>query len=248
MITREELQRLAKLYNTKIWQQEKHYIQNAILVSLAEEPLVFKGGTYLWFFHHTQRYSEDLDFTATGKISPTMMEDTIQSLKNWGIKSTGKKIEGPHSGVTFRIAAEGPLYKGPQSLTFVYVEISQRENILQETKTFSLVNEAYEFPTKILQGMSLDEVAAEKVRAIMTRDKPRDVYDLAFLIHQKKIPFDEKFINHKMKYYHEKFDKKKFMKKMDEKGKDWKKEMTHIILGKLPPFEDELKIIKEWMK
>ncbi len=248
MITIEELKRLTKLYNTRPWQQEKHYIQHAILFSLAEQPLVFKGGTYLWFFHQIQRFSEDLDFTATGKISPTIMEKTLQTLNDLRIEATGKKSEGERPGISFRISAQGPLYHNPQSLTHVYVEISQRENIMLETIPHTLSNEIYGFSPKILQGMALEEVAAEKVRAIMSRNKPRDVFDLSFLIQQKKIAFNEKLINQKMKYYNEKFDPKKFIEKTEEKQKDWNREMTRIMLTKLPPFEEELKIIKEWIQ
>ncbi len=248
MIERETIEQLAKLWNAKPWQQEKHYIQSAILSQMGEYPLVFKGGTYLWFFHGIQRFSEDLDFTLNGKIPTNIHENISKGLNMLGITHTTKITQNNPIGFSFRISAQGPLYQNENSLCHVYVEISKRENILNETKAYELTNPNYFLPSTIIRGMSLNEVAAEKVRAIMTRDKPRDVYDLAYLIQQKKIPFDEKFINHKMKYYHEKFDEKKFMKKLEEKQKDWKKEMTHIILGKLPPFEDERKIIREWME
>ncbi len=248
MITTEKLLQLAKLNNMKPWQQEKHYIQNAILVSLSEYPLVFKGGTYLWFFHHLPRFSEDMDFTATEKIQERMMENTIETLANFQIEATGKIVEGVASGHSFRIAAKGPLYQGPKNTANVYVEISLRENIVKDTVSLSLKNENYGFQTKIINGMALEEVAAEKVRAIMTRDKPRDVFDLAFLIREKKMSFDEKLINQKMKYYNEKFDPKLFIQKAEEKKAGWKREIGHIAFGKLPSFEIELNSIQEWIK
>ncbi|MBI4043742.1 MAG: nucleotidyl transferase AbiEii/AbiGii toxin family protein [Candidatus Diapherotrites archaeon] len=248
MIDKEKLLELAKLNNMKPWQQEKHYIQNAVLVSLAEYPLVFKGGTYLWFFHHLLRFSEDLDFTASQKLPGKIMENTLNTLENFQIKAKGKRMEGSVQGTSFRIASEGPLYKGKQSTSFVYVEISLRENILRETIPLSLKNENYGFQTKLLNGMALEEVSAEKVRAIMTRDKPRDVFDLAFLIREKKISFDLKLINQKMKYYNERFDQRLFLKKLQEKKQGWKRELGYIAFGKLPDFKSEMKVIQEWIQ
>ena len=68
MIDKELIYRLVKLNNLRPWQQEKHYIQSLILEVVADEPLIFKGGTYLWFFHGLQRFSEYLDFTVNGKL------------------------------------------------------------------------------------------------------------------------------------------------------------------------------------
>ena len=69
MIDKNELIEIAKLMGLKPWQQEKPYIQYLTLNSIAEEPLVFKGGTYLWFADGLDRFSEDLDFTASELLS-----------------------------------------------------------------------------------------------------------------------------------------------------------------------------------
>lgn len=51
MLSESELRSAAKTFNLKPWQAQKQYLQAAILTLLSEEQLVFKGGTYLWFFH-----------------------------------------------------------------------------------------------------------------------------------------------------------------------------------------------------
>ncbi len=248
MIERETIEKLAKVWNAKPWQQEKHYIQSAILSQMGEFPLVFKGGTYLWFFHGLERFSEDLDFTLNEKFPLGMDQRISNGLHLLEISHAIKVTQDNPTGFSLHISAKGPLYKNENSLCHVYIEISRRENIMRETRAFELSNSNYLIPSTIIRGMSLDEVAAEKVRAIVTRDKPRDVYDLAFLVQQKKIPFNERFINQKMRYYQEKFDEKRLMKKLEEKRKDWKKEMNNITLTKLPPFEHEQAIIQEWIK
>ncbi len=72
---------IAKLNRLRPWQQEKHYIQSLILNSLSELPLVFKGGTYLWFFHGLKRFSEDLDFTYNGKDIETTVFPVLAKKK-----------------------------------------------------------------------------------------------------------------------------------------------------------------------
>lgn len=246
MIEKETIEQLAKTWHIKPWQQEKHYIQSAILSQMGEYPLVFKGGTYLWFFHGLPRFSEDLDFTLKGELPESMSEKISKGLDLLEIPHSVKKIHNNQIALSFRISIRGPLYKNENSLCHVYIEISRRENVLLKTIPFELANSNYFLPATLIRGMALEEVAAEKIRAIMTRDKPRDVFDLAFLIQHKKVPYNEKHIQKKLNYYNEKFDNKKLIQKAKEKKKNWEKEMASIVLSKLPPFEQEIKTIQEW--
>ena len=84
---------IAKLNRLRPWQQEKHYIQSLILNSLSELPLVFKGGTYLWFFHGLKRFSEDLDFTASEELHDRIPEMVSRALALFGIMNEFKKIK-----------------------------------------------------------------------------------------------------------------------------------------------------------
>jgi predicted nucleotidyltransferase component of viral defense system len=235
---------MAKFNNLKPWQQEKHYLQNIALTQLTEEPLTFKGGTYLWFFHRLNRFSEDLDFTASGPIKQELTEKVSKCLHENGIRNSVKIMQNNELGLTFRINAEGPLYKNERSTCYLYVEISKRETQIEKPIALELRNDAYSLQTKIVSGMSLEEVASEKIRAIMTRDKARDVYDLWFLIKKGIIPKQES-INKKLAFYNEKFSQKEFYKKLHEKEKLFKKELEPLIIGELPTFKKVEKEIKK---
>jgi predicted nucleotidyltransferase component of viral defense system len=80
------------------------------------------------------------------------------------------------------------------------------------------------------------EIAAEKVRAIMTRDKARDVFDLGFLISKGILP-TRTIIEKKMAFYSIPFSLEEFRKALSKKRDLWKIELTPFIIGKLPEFE-----------
>jgi len=248
MIDKETLIKIAKLNNLRPWQQEKHYVQSLILVALSEHPLLFKGGTYLWFFHGLPRFSEDLDFTCAEDVPQDLPERVSESLRLFGVENTIKREKGILQAFSFRISAKGPLNTGMVDLCHVYVEISRREKPVQRQVSLSFAQSQYALPSKLISGMALDEVAAEKVRAFMTRDKARDLYDLSYLILNKGVKFDEEMVNAKLAYYNLKFSQKSFFEKLSEKGEYWKGELKPLVFGELPSFEDSEKTVKKWAK
>ena len=46
--------------------------------------------------------------------------------------------------------------------------------------------------------MSINEIVAEKMRALLQRKKPRDVFDVWFLIHEKEIKLDKRLLRKKL--------------------------------------------------
>lgn len=236
MISRRELINIAKLYNRRPWQQEKHYIQTLILIALSEEPLIFKGGTYLWFFHGLSRFSEDLDFTVEKDLIGTLPRKVSHTLNLFGVENTFKITTNLERAFTFRISSKGPLNTSDADLCHVYVEISKREKIILNPLSLTIKTEPYQTPQKFIKGLNLQEVAAEKVRAILTRDKARDIYDLWFLMEKGFIP-SRKEIDEKMSYYKQPFETDRLEQKIREKKKIWAGELKSLVSGPLPDFE-----------
>lgn len=248
MIEKKELLGFAKLNGLKPWQQEKHYIQAVVLEILAEQPIVFKGGTYLWFFHGLPRFSEDLDFTAKEKLSESLVQTVSKSLELFGIQNTEKTIASNETTLSFRINAKGPLNTGPMDECRVYVEISKREKIIKKTVSVRLDFPAYNLPTKRIPGMSLQEVAAEKIRAILARNKARDVFDLHYLIEKKGVVFDEELANKKLEWYGTVFSAKEFLKKTRQKKAFFEKELKNLVFSELPSFHQAIQAIQKWVQ
>ncbi len=248
MIEKKELLEIAKLKGLKPWQQEKHYIQAVTLETLAEQPLALKGGTYLWLFHGLPRFSEDLDFTAREALPKNLPEKVSKYLNLYGIENSTKTIANNTITLSFRISAKGPLNTAHLDECRVYVEISKRENIEKKTLPVKLDFPEYNLPTKRAIGMSLEEIGAEKARAIMTRQKARDLYDLHYLIEKKQIPFNHELISKKLEYYHKKFSKREFLEKAKQKQAYYKKELKNLVFDELPEFNKTIQSIQKWAK
>ncbi|MFH0713217.1 MAG: nucleotidyl transferase AbiEii/AbiGii toxin family protein [Candidatus Micrarchaeota archaeon] len=248
MIDKDKLGQIAKLNNLRIWQQEKHYLQNLILETLADYPLVFKGGTYLWFYYNLPRFSEDLDFTMLSPIEDDLAKRVSENLKLFGVENTVKPICNSDVSLSFRISARGPLNTSIKDLCHVYVEISKREQVIEKPLALKLEADAYVLPVKIINGMTLDEIAAEKTRAILTRNAPRDVYDLYFLINSQQVKFKKELVAKKLEYYQIAFSQTLFNKKITEKQQAWKKELSGLIFAELPEFKIVEKTLIQWSK
>ncbi len=247
MIDKAQLIEISKLMGVRPWQQEKHYIQHLILNILSEEPLVFKGGTYLWLFHGLNRFSEDLDFTASDRLREGLGRKVSNSLELFGVGSQLKVISDNQVSYAFRINAKGPLNTTDKDLCRVYVEISRRELVLKKPMPQRLDYPAYSLPVKNMAGMDLEEAAAEKVRAILTRKKARDIFDLHYLVTKKGISFNESLANKKLEYYKMTVDKELFRAKVDEKEAFYQSELRNEVFGDLPAYAGVKKRLSEWI-
>ena len=59
---------------------------------LSDYNLVFKGGTYLWFFQGLQRFSEDLDFTLSGRLSANTAQKVSEGVRIYGMDNEVKTL------------------------------------------------------------------------------------------------------------------------------------------------------------
>ncbi len=248
LISKENLLKIAKINGLRPDQQERHYLQTLILLSLSEYKLILKGGTYLWFCHGLNRFSEDLDFTVVNDIDNNLPEKIQSFLKSFDIESYINDLLNDERTFSFKIGISGPLYNGnPRSRCFIYVEISKREKVMLNGNPFDIYFTYYDLPSKIIRGMDLEEVFCEKIRAIYSRKKARDMYDLYFLI-QKGIKPDINLINKKLNYINLEFNKKTLSKRLNEFKDIYNLELKKIVFNKLPDFETVKKVIIESFK
>lgn len=247
MIDSYKIREIARISGLRPWQQEKHYLQSLVLDIISDFPLTFKGGTYLWFFHGLSRFSEDLGFTAVGTVRQNMPEYVSKTLALYGFRNDLKIIKNNSLGIAFRFMIDGPLNINEKDRCVIYTEISKREKIVLPSLSFKIDFPQYDMPIKTVRGMNLDEVGAEKVRAILTSDKSRDIYDLFYLITRKGINFNPVLVNEELAFYSMDFDSTAFMKKLESMGSSFSRELKPIVLGDLPDFAFVRKTIGEFI-
>lgn len=221
---------------------EKDYLQDLVLFSLYSKiggELIFKGGTCLYKFYKLNRFSEDLDFTLVKKININKtLNKIVSDLDLLNIKGKIKEIKKYRTEINIRILFNGPLYKGSkETQCFIPLNISQKERVVLEPEREMMLSLYREIPNFELFVMKEQEIFAEKIRAILTREKPRDVYDLWFLLSKKNVKPDLELVDKKLRLYNTEFNLNRFKKAIDRKKGIWNIDLKNLIIGELPSFD-----------
>ncbi len=248
MINRKELEETAGIKRLSLGYAEKDYLQDLILFSISKntkDEMVLKGGTCLYKFYKLDRFSEDLDFSLANEIdTDKLFKGVIRDLKAFGIEAKILEKKKVFNSVLASFRIFGPLYSGgDQSACRIRIDINLKSEVVLKPELMRLISAYRDVPTCFVQVMKEKEILAEKVRAILTRNYARDVYDLYFLL-EKGIEIDLELVNQKMRYYNEIWNPEKFSQRLQEKKPLWEKELKPL-LRELPEFEEVVKTIKK---
>ena len=251
MITKTELGKTAEQKHLSLRNAEKDYLLELILFNLTDfrRILVFKGGTALYKFYNLNRFSEDLDFDIAGKQFnlDALIKRVLRGFELTGMQRTLYETKEYRNEINIRFTVRGPLYDGSKnSMSRVALNLSRRERpILMSNKL--LIASYAEIPSFEVTVLDTKEIVAEKIRCIMTREKPRDIYDLWFLS-KRETPIDLSLINKKLKLYQLVFNKALFHEKLQQKRNMWTHDLKDLIIGTLPPFDDVMTELEVWSK
>jgi predicted nucleotidyltransferase component of viral defense system len=220
-----------------VWQIERDYMQHimlsAIYSKIADE-LVFKGGTMLQKTGVVDRFSIDLDFT--GSIDDNALLELAKHVQRY-FEGLGTKCEYKfeargklQNNVNIIFYIEGPYYllnKTEKAKVVLRLQISRREEVLLKPESRLIVPSYSDLRPYPVFAMRLEEVAAEKVRAIMTRNEPRDIYDLYLLV-QKGTIIHDYLVRKKLEAYAQ-FSLEKFEEQINKKEDAWDKELKNLL-------------------
>ena len=240
MLTKEQLSVLARKNGIPLFTQERDYVQVLFLSRLYEHkiPLVFKGGTCLKLVHGSPRFSEDLDFTCLEKpkdIKP-MFENALEELRLIGLDGKLNKEKKLKLAVSYRLRYKGPLYTGkPTSMGSIRFDISLRKDMLLDPELSTVSSNYPDAPPFLASCMPIEEIFAEKIRALLKRSKPRDIYDVWFLLN-RGVKVDAELINKKIELQGLKFDLKRLKTQIENKRNDWKNDLSPL-LASTPDFD-----------
>lgn len=180
MLSAGEIRELAVKLHTVDQNVAREYAQNVFLSHLYADPaadgLLFKGGTALRIVYQSPRFSEDLDFSAVMPFQKTkaVFERTA--------KRVGQEISGlelveskPTSGGYFGIV-RGPV--GSWEIEILLQASTRRGAVRGE---LSVVASTLT-PSYNVYGLPEKALVDEKIEALLSRAKPRDFYDLYFIL------------------------------------------------------------------
>jgi len=224
---------------------EKDYFQDILLLAISREAphLVFKGGTALYKFHGLDRFSEDLDFT--GKASPQDVRRLAGYIEDFGypVEAESKGVAG---GTLASFAVKAFLYQGTTaSMARIRMDLSWKDEDAPAAEWRTHFPMYSDVPSFRVQVMTIEEMFAEKVRALLVRSKARDAYDVWFML-RKGVALERKTLERKLSLYNSKLDLKTLDEALDAATGRWKAEVGPM-LANLPDYGAVSSELRSWL-
>lgn len=181
MLSPNALRELSIRYQTAEFNVRREYLQHLFLSYMYQERyadgIFFKGGTALRIAFGSPRFSEDLDFSATSytvsRIKNSLI-NTLKEIEREGIKTDiveSKETTGGYLGhFQFFLDAK------PVAILVQFSSRSPRDR----SEIMTISGDFVRPYTLVL--LEHKQLVAEKIQAVLTRAKPRDFYDVYFLI------------------------------------------------------------------
>ena len=187
MLSEQQLSEIATKTQSGFINVAREYIQNLFLnYFYAQEgsgSILFKGGTALRILYKSPRFSEDLDFstpTIHKKIIEDLLQETMIRLDQEGIQVSLKESTATTGGFLCILNTQIARHKFDIS-----IEISSRKKKL--SGQLVLVENPY-IDNYTVMSLKREELISEKIEALLNRKKPRDFFDLYFMLRANLMP------------------------------------------------------------
>lgn len=187
---------------------EKDYVLNWVLFGIKSsseirDKWIFKGGTCLKKCYFKEyRFSEDLDFTIIDKshVDEKYLIKTFKNIAEWIYDNSG--IDIPTDRLSFEeyenprgyFSIEGKIpYKGPMQRRGNYptikLNLSHDELLVHDSVLNPIYHPYSDLPKEEQSARTycIEEIMAEKLRALVERLSPRDLYDVVHIHTDKRI-------------------------------------------------------------
>lgn len=232
MLTKAQIQRIAQRHGVGMQVQERDYVQHLILWLLysRSQGLVFKGGTALRLVYGGNRYSEDLDFNGPedGAALQSLLEEVIVGLEDFGVIAEMRNAWTSDVGYSFDVSFQGPLYDGrDRSKGKVRVDVNRRPEEV-EVRRELVTSEYDDVRPFVVTVLTLEHLMAEKVRALLVRAKPRDLYDIWLLLRQGVQP-DPMLIERKLALYEMLWNPAVLEEALEQVRAGWERDLRPLL-------------------
>lgn len=181
MLKKDILEKLATKYQTNYRNISREYIQNLFLRSFytkkGSENFLFKGGTALRIVFKSPRFSEDLDFSGykNGGTYEKVLENVLYDLVSEGLDVDIEESKAASGGYLANIIVnfEGEKITIKNQISFRDRSEKKLENILISSDIV---------PSYNIFLLHRSIIVAEKINALIERAKPRDFFDLHYIL------------------------------------------------------------------
>ena len=188
MITAKAIQKLATQHQTTALNVAREYCQHLFLSAFyqrnAAGRVLFKGGTALRVIYGSPRFSEDLDFSGFEIRKPAIEElitDTLSAVERVGVSLEIEEAKATSGGYLGIIHHQFGGYH-----VEIRLEISLRDRAAVKPETALIAGDF--LPAYTLLHLPQGLLVEEKLNALFGRSKPRDFYDLYFILRKGLLP------------------------------------------------------------
>jgi predicted nucleotidyltransferase component of viral defense system len=265
MIKPGEINKIANALGIRDTQIEKDYVIGWILKGISYNAylkgcLIFKGGTALRkIYFHDYRLSEDMDFTYSGNDCKTEeIKNHFEELISWIFEEARITLsiqdEKVHQTGNYNLylGYTGPL-GGTRANKSIKIDIAIDELICDIPVEQNVYNEYSDLKENFsILCYTLGEIITEKMRSLMQRTMPRDLYDIWYLIEFENQIIDDFISNFRKKTGFKNLNPSDFVKVIQNKKETFKRQWDeHLInqISEIPDFEDVWRRLgKHWKK
>lgn len=238
MVIKAEIVSIARKQKLPLGMIEKDFVLTLVLREIYnsrfKNTLIFKGGTALHKLYLHKRLSVDLDFTALDEFDIDVFRN-ILLIKE--INSEIRKIRAFENSVSIDLKYIS-LLNYPDSIK---IDISLREKHLLGLKEVA-VHSSY-FPDFLVLTFQIEEIASEKMRALIQRKRPRDYFDMWLLLKELEFKDFEKLAEKKLTAMNDNMDIGKVFTDLDIVRSLWKVDLEQLI-PELPDFDGVINDLK----
>lgn len=207
MISKNLIGDLTRKYQTTRVNVAREYCQHLFLSYFYQrkksDHILFKGGTAIRFLYNSPRFSEDLDFTAyniTTRQVETIFIDSLDEIAKTGIDIEIDEAKTTSGGYLAKIKFAFLDFKES-----IQIEASMRPKKSGISSEVVLVSSDYIPPYNIV-SFAEKCLIEEKIQALLYRAKPRDFFDIYFVLRANLSTPKNKFPLYKV---HEKLEETK---------------------------------------
>jgi predicted nucleotidyltransferase component of viral defense system len=167
----------------------QHELLDSIFKQAGSQHLAFMGGTAIRIVYGGNRFSQDLDFdnfALTFEEFGALLEKAGQDLQYKGFEVEWRLVEKGafHCYIKFPgLLIENNLTTDPHAKILVRVDSVRKEMIAQPAA--KIINNFDVYQTILVNSPEL--ILVQKIAAILSREKGRDIYDLSFLLGKTKV-------------------------------------------------------------
>lgn len=203
MISKPDILERAREWQLRPEVVEKDYVLGWLLAAIAlnedtSASWILKGGTCVKkCFFETYRFSEDLDFTLLPEAaySEEDLKSTLRDITEVARDLSGIEFSSDALSVRERrdllgrMTFEGKIgYRGPLAMPSwprVLFDLTQHEPVIDEPVLRAILHPYPDAPlpeNALVSTYSIEELIAEKTRALFERTRPRDLYDVVYIL------------------------------------------------------------------